>query len=105
MCYLSPGVIGLQSFDHKEDVWAYGSILFNLLTGLQLYYIPTEADALYMRFILQGGLGDENFFDRTWEELVQNGGEGSLLGERIQAAQVLDPVAIELLTLVPNPNP
>jgi serine/threonine protein kinase len=104
-CYWSPEVVGLQSFDHKADVWGYGSILFNLLTGFRLYYMPTEADALYKFFILQGGLRDENLCDRTWEELVQNGGERSELGERIQAVQVLDPVARELLTLILNPDP
>jgi hypothetical protein len=67
--------------------------------------MPTEADASYKFFILQGGLGDENLCERTWEELVQNGGDRSELGERIQAVQVLDPVARDLLTLILNPDP
>jgi serine/threonine protein kinase len=104
-CYISPEVFGLQSFDHKADVWAYGSILFNLLTGFRLYEIPSQEDVLYTFFILQGGLGDENLCDRRLEELFQNGGEELGLGQRIQAVQVLDPVARELLTLVLNPNP
>jgi serine/threonine protein kinase len=104
-CYWSPEVVGLQSFDHKADVWAYGNILFNLLTGLRLYYVPTEADALYTFFILQGGLGDENLRDGRLEELLQNGGQELDLIQRIQAVQVLDPVATELLTFVLNPNP
>jgi serine/threonine protein kinase len=103
--YISPEVFMDQAFNHKADVWAFGSIFFNLLTGLRLYNLPIQEDVLFDFFIIHGGLEDEGLCDRTLEELFRNGGESCPLSHRIQAVQVLNPVARNLLKQLLNPNP
>mmetsp|Transcript_24469 Transcript_24469/g.26995 ORF Transcript_24469/g.26995 Transcript_24469/m.26995 type:complete len:402 (-) Transcript_24469:84-1289(-) len=71
-CYLTPEVfMDLWPFDgFGLDVWSSGCILYNLLTGLQLYYQPHFSDVLFRYFIMARGLANEPLNQRTTEILV-----------------------------------
>jgi serine/threonine protein kinase len=104
-CYISPEVLFNQPFDHKADVWAFGIILLNLLTGMRFWDFPLEGDENFNFFVLHGGLENEALGNRRLEELIQIGGEESFLSRCIQAVQVLDPVARNLLQALLSPDP
>jgi serine/threonine protein kinase len=75
------------------------------LTHVRLWKIPWGHDESFNFFVMQGGLENEALGDRRLEELFQTGGKESLLSKHIQAVQVLDPVARNLLQEILSPNP
>jgi serine/threonine protein kinase len=108
--YFSPEVCAGKPFDHKVDIWAFGCILFNLLTGLRLWERPREDDIFYRFFILQRGLWDRELCDQCLEELrleelLRDGGKRSLPSILIQAVQAVDPEARNLLQKLWSPDP
>ncbi len=44
--YMSPEQARRQAVDHRSDVWTFGSVLFEILTGSTLFEGPTVADTI-----------------------------------------------------------
>ena len=100
--YISPEVFFQRPFNYKVDVWALGCIVWNLLTGLRLYDIPS--DVSFSFFIRAGGIADEGLADRVLEVLMADNVMNDLT-QRIKAVQVLSPVARVLLKRLLQENP
>lgn len=106
--YISPEVFfGHYRFNYKVDVWAVGCILWNLLTGSRLYHLPS--DRSFAVFILSHGLENPAYCEQMLQQVLQENPNDAELLPRLQAAQVLEPVARDLLAkmlqLDPNHRP
>ena len=90
--YCSPEILKGKPFDHKSDVWAFGSILFNILTGMRI--CPPSPirgqppNRSFLILILLRGLENEELLDAMMVNLIQ-GAQPDELCRRIQAVQAI----------------
>lgn len=101
--YISPERYRGRPFNIKADVWALGSILFNLFTGWRFAGIPlAELDRCYEFFIIERGLSDEVRCNQTLQEYGPNRDD---FYYRILAMQQLDAQARDLLQWLMEEDP
>ena len=93
----------------SSDVWAAVIVLFNLLTGCNLYELPHVEDRVFRFFIFCGGFSPERnpLAQRAWEELQDMEERRNLLlvVQILQRIQNLSMEVRELFYMVLRVNP
>ena len=69
--YVAPEIIGIKRYDTKADMWSAGVVLYNMITGRQLFIGKSDEDT--MKNILHGDINlDTHFKDYHAKNLGYN---------------------------------